>query len=127
MTEAIPVMKIVFWGCVFSSLWAVSSHAQLRSISSEEYLTPYRSAREQQKNLARRYESKIENFSGGKLHSTEEWLQEILPSGDARYVHIENTGGEISRREQITLNGEVFCKTDSGPWERKKRGCVGML
>lgn len=125
MTKVIPSIKFVFLGWVFSLLLTVCAHSQVRSISSEEYLTPYRAARDEQKNLARRYESKIEYFSEGKISSSEEWLQEILPSGDARYLHIEITGDKISRREQINLNGEFFCKKDSGPWERKERGCVG--
>lgn len=99
--------------------------AQPKTITSEQYYGPFRAALSEEKNFARRKTSTTEYFTNGKLVETETWLYEFLPSGDARYLHIETRGEKTFRREQIEVGDQKFCKRDDAEWERTERGCIG--
>jgi hypothetical protein len=98
--------------------------AQPRAISSEQYYAAVSGALSEERKLARRKSSTTQYFTNGKVTQTDEWLYEFLPSGDARYINTDTRGEKVTRREQIEVGGQKFCKRGGGKWERVEASCI---
>ncbi len=114
---------ILYVACILS-MCAVVSFGQEKEITSDEYYTRARAARDKGRGLNRHQISKTTRVKDGKMTNAEEWQYKFDLPGRIHYVHIVNSNGKASRTEEINIDGAKYCKMGDAPWEQITGSCI---
>ena len=116
-------MKIIFRSIVLLALVlfarAELSNAQSTSINEDEFLkaTGYESYKATAAKFPRRETWVYENFSDGKVTSSESKISEYLAVDKYKITTTVVSNGKTTTTEEIQLRDIRYCKKDSSEWE----------
>jgi hypothetical protein len=100
------------------------SFAQAKEITRDEFSTTYYSALDKAQEIARRQISKRESYKTGKVDSVNTWTYEFIPPFRHRIAYEKSTGTASTHAEEVRIEGDSYCRTDSKPWVKSGGTCI---
>lgn len=111
--------KIISLFVLCLSLLTINCLAQFtKPITKEEYESVQRIAEANFEKVSYKSITKIEEFDGGKLISTEMINEEFLPPDKTRWTSVETAGNETTKIERIYIGTIQYWRENGGAWEK---------
>lgn len=121
--------KIISLFVLSLSLLALNCSAQVKPITKEEYESAQRIAEANLEKIPYKSSTKVEEFAGGKLISTEMISEEALPPDKLKWTSVTTSGSEITKIERIYFGSIQYARENGGVWEKigsdEKNGAGG--
>jgi len=103
---------------------AGSASSQAKEITKDEFSTQYYAALDKGQSVPRRQTSREEHYQGNKIDQVQSWIYEYLPPYRHRIVYEKSAGSSSSRIEELRVEADTYCRSDSKPWAKSSGLCI---
>lgn len=104
--------------------FAASGFAQGKEITEDQYLVPWRTARQKARGLTRRVIQTVTNHEK-EMPDIDEWQYVYVMPDKVHYTNIRTLDGKVNRIEQIVIGKTKYGKKDGGIWKLSESYCIG--
>jgi len=111
--------KQIIWLVFFIFLLTLNSFGQAKSITELEYNTVEKVAEDNFQKVSYKEITKTEEFTNGKLISTETVTELNLPPDKSSYIDITVTNGKTEKTEIITIGYVEYRRENNGKWKQE--------